>query len=805
MPKYQGVMTTKRYRKVNKSKETTYEDIKDLTLNPMEQYGFGSWLSNNKWFAAVPGIGTAAVGLNELNKATDSGLEKNAGAIGTIGGTVAGSLLGMPQVGGAVGGAIGGAVQNNYQQNLANDIQNQNTQQLQNNQRFANRVNSLNSQNAPMYAPVMEDGGEITTTNSNSGPKTSSNLIPLSDNDRALQKKLRNYQGILTNAYADTFKSYVDVENELRNKYNDPYKFDRRKLDTYAQDFINTYGDLALTPEQMKSTLGEEAYVDYVNSMNQYLGSNSATLVGMNMEGAKEDNSNQLRFGPRQIIERYSWNLKNNTSPYSFIEERDKSVPEKKYGGTLNYGGQLHEGPNGGVPVDAMGNPNAANPVALVEKGEVSYNTPDGGTYIYSDSLKLDKNKTFAKQAKNIQSRYKFRMKDGVITDSISKKAYDSEMQDLLSKQEELRNFKEMNGEELSNGRDGIYIKPSKKDKYGTEMRRKVNFAKKNGGSLPEYQDGSLLIPDTSYIDPMDAEFNSMLDNDVAMGNRYLSSEIKYGKTPTQIQPIYTPNASGVKAPSSKTLINDFTKAGVLSNPTELYQGMNWAETGLAAAPSIAGSALGLILESRNKNKNNLRELSLGRVSPQQINLGRGRRALRESANLATTNLSRGLRGAAPTSGGYMANMVAGITDIDRNLSNKMSESYTQEELQNAQLRQQTDLANMDIAAQEGMYNTQLLNTENAQRRARINAYISQIGQGVTGALSQKFQSEQNADYLGGLNPDMQLMVEGKGINRKRRWTPRPESIRNNNVTLYNSLVASGKLIPKWLQDSING
>ena len=68
-----------------------------------------------------------------------------------------------------------------------------------------------------------------------------------------------------------------------------------------------------------------------------------------------------------------------------------------KFGGTLNYGGQLHEGPDGGVPVDGMGNPNSMNPVALVEKGEVSYNTPDGGTYIYSDTLKMDKNNTFAK------------------------------------------------------------------------------------------------------------------------------------------------------------------------------------------------------------------------------------------------------------------------------------------------------------------------------------------------------------------------------------------------------------------------
>ena len=64
MPKYQGVMTTKRYRKVNKSKETTYEDIKDLAFNPIEQSGFGSWL------------------------------KKNAGVIGTVVGAGAGILLG---------------------------------------------------------------------------------------------------------------------------------------------------------------------------------------------------------------------------------------------------------------------------------------------------------------------------------------------------------------------------------------------------------------------------------------------------------------------------------------------------------------------------------------------------------------------------------------------------------------------------------------------------------------------------------------------------------------------------------------
>jgi hypothetical protein len=42
-------MATKRYRKSNKNREITYEDLKDLdfsnlTSEQLEQYGLGSWL-----------------------------------------------------------------------------------------------------------------------------------------------------------------------------------------------------------------------------------------------------------------------------------------------------------------------------------------------------------------------------------------------------------------------------------------------------------------------------------------------------------------------------------------------------------------------------------------------------------------------------------------------------------------------------------------------------------------------------------------------------------------------------------------
>ena len=66
-----------------------------------------------------------------------------------------------------------------------------------------------------------------------------------------------------------------------------------------------------------------------------------------------------------------------------------------------------------------------------------------------------------------------------------------------------------MSGEELSNGRDGMYIKPSKKGKYSTEMRRKLILLR-NGGSLPEYQDGNylpMINPVPSGVQPVSKRY----------------------------------------------------------------------------------------------------------------------------------------------------------------------------------------------------------------------------------------------------------------------------------------------------------
>lgn len=60
-------------------------------------------------------------------------------------------------------------------------------------------------------------------------------------------------------------------------------------------------------------------------------------------------------------------------------------------GGITKYSGQTHDGPDGGIPVDASGSPVAMSgqdPVGLVEDGEVSWTDPvSKSAYIFSNKL----------------------------------------------------------------------------------------------------------------------------------------------------------------------------------------------------------------------------------------------------------------------------------------------------------------------------------------------------------------------------------------------------------------------------------
>ena len=676
-------MATKRYRKSNKSKELTYEDIKGLDFSTMssedlEKYGFGSWLKDNDTENTPQTTQFQGDSKNLLNNTSQtSGAGKSFSSVPIIGAFA------------SLGTSIGGA--------------------------FTQR-------------------DEYGIAQASEGAQAVGNFI-------------------------------------------DPI--------TVSQDLAKEgkYGQAALS-----------ALIPGAGSIF------GARLNKRKKRRLEEERSKQLRFDAAQ-------------REFSQLEDTPIYGGVMRNGGTLNYGGQLHEGPDGGVPVDNSGNYNPVNPVAMVEKGEVSYTGEDGNPYIFSDTLQLSKGKTFAKEAKGVQSKYRLRMKNGKVTDSIAKKGYDLDMEGLKSKQEELRDVMGlMEDSEMAKNREyGGNLPMYWAGGTGLEDEPKGSYA------WAASENPNIVTPQTStaYED-----LNAMLDADINSFKRTLELWNKYPKIANWKAPKVGPgsiqrmkkalgittnnsnvnsselyrgmNWDGSKLPPLVKPISDTAAMDEFDNQVEmdylkmqqdvgnlakksnpqLYQGMNWAETGLAAAAPVLGGITGLILNSRRKAPANLK---LSRMTPQQISLERRRAAARESAGVATSNLTRSLRNAAPTAGSYMSNVVAGITDIDRNLSNALGESYTQEEIQNAQLRQQADAANLDIDMQEQMYNSQLQNQFGASKKAASNAYLSQIGQGVTSALNQKFQSSRDADYLNMKNPDYAMAVTGKGLRRRKMILPRTQ------------------------------
>lgn len=852
----QIVMSTKRYRKPHKSKELTYEDIKGIDLNnlspedyaQLEQYGFGSWLKKNVGNVLQVGAGAALALTTPI--------------------TGPAGLAGIGMMASGVGGMTNDATQ---QDQL--EAQKSQAEQIEQQQLIANKTQALYNPNQPMYGAVMEEGGAIPkdTTNINTRKKyfvnTPSGRKEISEDNLdeirkylAIEKKMADY-------YGKTYKTRIgEVNKEIGTPSVEGYtsyleKYPDRQIPahTYKQflddkvitpeeyEYIEKYRNEYIPTDTIRGTkeattlkptdtgysyrnfitgsslgLEEEIIPDMKDSIPEpvsrnitwepYRGYAGVNIGYENVQGKRIPTSFRNTVG-REV----SINPKIGMDPNMYPEmtkEFQFEVPKKKFGGTIDYSGQTHDGPNGGVPVDGMGNPNKANASALVEKGEVSYNTPDGGTYIYSDSLKHSKDKTFANKAKDIKGKYKFRMNNGVINDPYTKKAYDAEMLQLQEAQEQLREFTGMKdnlpNSNLPEGKNGIYINPENRGKFNATKERTgktteelthspnpltrkraifaqnaAKWSKEYGGDLPMY-DGTgttqylpkgsqdwTMVQNPENFSTAYEDLNAMLDQDAQEFRNYYSPSRLKPSIPKSNIPL--PIGNEVRT----SIMNDNTNNAVKTQSIP-YQGMNWGETALAAAGPVLSGVAGLISEGMNKSTP--RRLSLNRMTPQQISLERSRLSAREEANIARANMSRRLRGASPTTGGYMANIIAGETGVQRELGKQLGESYTQEELTNAQYRQQADATNAELGAREAEYNTSMGNTFDMQRKARINSAISQIGQGVTGALSQKFQSSRDADYLNAINPNYQLTTDmpvdaswwqrNMAINR-RRWTPR--------------------------------
>lgn len=763
-------MATKRYRKSNKNREITYEDLKDLdfsnlTSEQLEQYGLGSWL------------------------------KKNAGVIGTVVGAGAGMLLGPAgsmagaSLGASIGGSVGGAVTNNYNQDQAIAAQNAQNKQTNAYTQAQNQLQMLQG-NTPQetMGVVRRCGGKLRRM-AKGGPvkhylTTSSGEREISPEELAEVQRYLGIQQKINNYYTGKYKSSIDKFTKLGintpQAYAD-YIAKNPKEALAAEDYNSLYKGAGLSKEE----------IDFYDPLrNKYF---TPGEVQGSLEGMK-DRVTDTAFGGRNLFAGLKLGLKEMpmkietpANPYSYepfrgypniqigytmdktggartpsvfrnaagqevaIDPKKGLIPTEypeltqdfqytqpkkplsqmrfRHGGTINYNGQYHEGPNGGVPVDEMGNPNYYNPVALVEKGEVSYTGKDGEPYIFSDTLNLSKKNTFANEAKRTQGKYKLRMKGGKINDPIAKKGYDLDMENLKSKQEELRDAMELMEED------------------------KMARNRKYGGNLPEY-DG--LSTDSMYLPSNDYGIT---------GSKYYSTPTNRFEIPSG--PVVNSTAQmqkdlGITSTGNIRLSEDKQRLGTEWTP---YSGAGW-ESAIGLAAPIAGNVINMIGAKRRRGKGRITVPESG-PSPTPISLERERASARELGNVASANTRRALKGGTSAQQ-YIANVGAAEVGVQRNLGNILGESYQREELLNSNLSQE-ERARLDrikeMKLQADMYNSQLGMMEDAQRSQYINNIINAVNQ--WGADMSK--SKQNAMFMQMLNPNIRIQQRP----RYRSWMGR--------------------------------
>jgi hypothetical protein len=140
----------------------------------------------------------------------------------------------------------------------------------------------------------------------------------------------------------------------------------------------------------------------------------------------------------------------------------------------------------------------------------------------------------------------------------------------------------------------------------------------------------------------------------------------------------------------------------------------------LPLATSAAGIATGL--------KNKKRTLTPERISPEQINLERSRITSMEEGRRALDSGLRNVRGSSSNTGQLSANTRDMILNYNKNMGANIAKSYETEENTNAQLRQQSSLANQQYGNQFKQLNEEMF--QNAQtmalRAAQEGAVLTQ-------------------------------------------------------------------------------
>jgi hypothetical protein len=162
-------------------------------------------------------------------------------------------------------------------------------------------------------------------------------------------------------------------------------------------------------------------------------GSVGGIVSGEKQHKADEQATADMEFQNRKAV------LENTIQP------QQQNVPVMARGGVIHHAvGQEHEESNGGIEVDNKGNPSALSggeSVALTEKGELTWLTPDKESYVFSNRLKLPgSKKTFAKEAKGITNKFKLYLGDDFSKDDkLSMDEMNARLNELMLLQESMK------------------------------------------------------------------------------------------------------------------------------------------------------------------------------------------------------------------------------------------------------------------------------------------------------------------------------------------------------------------------------
>jgi len=395
---------------------------------------------------------------------------------------------------------------------------------------------------------------------------------------------------------------------------------------------------------------------------------------------------------------------------------------------------------------------------------------------------------TFSEQAKRIKAKYYKNRKPG--EDSMTDEAFNREMKQLMLKQEAVKP-KESNdqdeddsqfaNQEYGNG-GSIHIKKSHEGRFteykkrtgktteealhskDPHVRQMANFAK-NAAKWHHADGGFLDVFDNSngmpvYWGPNDTNGYSNFLQNSGTYNPINTDYSNFGNNA-----FYNPNEFSSQGFDENGLnFNDNTVVNDIVPDLKTNNSFNYSPTANVLGPAIAigtsAIASGLLANNNKRRMDSLLSgISLGRVNPQQIDLGRERTNIRSNAALSDSGGRYIAKNA--TSASEAANIAnSARINAQRTSGSLLGNSYQREATTNAEMRARADEENMRLGNQEQQMKMGIESQYGGQNDRIWSDFAKSTGQSIAGYMGENQQMRNDYNFLQAYQPNMDLSYD---------------------------------------------